>query len=34
VPTTMLIDSAGKVKERKVGYIGPSEFLSDLRNVD
>ncbi len=34
VPTTMLIDSAGKVKERKVGYIGPREFLSDLRNVD
>jgi thioredoxin:protein disulfide reductase len=34
VPTTMLIDSAGKVKERKVGYIGPREFLSDLRQVD
>jgi thiol:disulfide interchange protein DsbD len=34
VPTTMLIDSAGNVKERKVGYIGPHEFLSDLRNVD
>jgi thiol:disulfide interchange protein DsbD len=34
VPTTMLIDSAGKVKERKVGYIGPQEFLSDLRQVD
>jgi thiol:disulfide interchange protein DsbD len=34
VPTTMLIDSAGKVKQRKVGYIGPHEFLSDLRNVD
>ena len=34
VPTTMLIDSAGKVKKRKVGYIGPREYLSDLRNVD
>ena len=34
VPTTMLIDSAGNVKERKVGYIGPREYLSDLRNVD
>jgi thioredoxin:protein disulfide reductase len=34
VPTTMLIDSAGNVKMRKVGYIGPSELLSDLRNVD
>jgi thiol:disulfide interchange protein DsbD len=34
VPTTMLIDSAGKVTQRKVGYIGPSEMLSDLRQVD
>ena len=34
VPTTMLIDSAGKVTQRKVGYIGPQEFLSDLRQVD
>ncbi len=34
VPTTMLIDSAGKVAERKVGYIGPQEMLSDLRQVD
>jgi thiol:disulfide interchange protein DsbD len=34
VPTTMLIDSAGNVKMRKAGYIGPSEFLSDLRQVD
>ena len=34
VPTTMLIDSTGNVKMRKVGYIGPSELLSDLRNVD
>jgi thiol:disulfide interchange protein DsbD len=34
VPTTMLIDSTGTVKERKVGYIGPQEFLSDLRHVD
>jgi thioredoxin:protein disulfide reductase len=34
VPTTMLIDSAGKVAERKVGYVGPQEMLSDLRHVD
>jgi hypothetical protein len=30
----MLIDSAGKVAERKVGYVGPQEMLSDLRHVD
>jgi thioredoxin:protein disulfide reductase len=34
VPTTMLIDSSGKVLQRKVGYIGPREMLSDLRQVD
>ena len=34
VPTTMLIDSAGKVTQRKVGYIGPHEMLTDLRQVD
>ncbi|HEV2170841.1 MAG TPA: cytochrome c biogenesis protein CcdA [Candidatus Binatus sp.] len=34
VPTTMLIDSSGKVFQRKVGYIGASEMLSDLRQVD
>jgi thioredoxin:protein disulfide reductase len=34
VPTTMLIDSSGKVLERKVGYIGPQEMLTDLRQVD
>jgi thiol:disulfide interchange protein DsbD len=34
VPTTMLIDSAGKVATSKVGFIGPQEFLSDLRHVD
>ena len=34
VPTTMLIDSSGKVHERKVGYIGAREMLSDLRQVD
>jgi hypothetical protein len=30
----MLIDSAGKVAQRKVGYIGPQEMLSELRQVD
>ncbi|HZC46002.1 MAG TPA: cytochrome c biogenesis protein CcdA [Candidatus Acidoferrum sp.] len=34
VPTTMLIDSSGKVQQRKVGYIGPQEMLTDLRQVD
>ncbi len=34
VPTTLLIDSNGKVSQRKVGYIGPQEFLADLRRVD
>ncbi len=34
VPTTMLIDSAGKVAQRKVGYIGPQEMLAELRQVD
>jgi thioredoxin:protein disulfide reductase len=34
VPTTMLIDSSGKVLQRKVGYIGPREMLADLRQVD
>ncbi|HUA34091.1 MAG TPA: cytochrome c biogenesis protein CcdA [Candidatus Binataceae bacterium] len=34
VPTTLLIDSSGKVSNRKVGYIGPKEFLADLRHVD
>ena len=34
VPTTMMIDSAGKVLQRKVGYIGPREMLADLRHVD
>ena len=34
VPTTVMIDSAGKVLQRKVGYIGPQEMLADLRQVD
>src|SRR5271168_4083611 len=34
VPTTLLIDSTGKVLQRKVGYIGPQEMLADLRQVD
>ena len=34
VPTTVMIDSSGKVQVRKVGYIGSEEFLADLRRVD
>ncbi len=34
VPTTMLIDSRGRVYESKVGYVGARELLGDLRRVD
>ena len=34
VPTTVMIDSAGKVQVHKVGYIGSDEFLADLRRID
>jgi thioredoxin:protein disulfide reductase len=30
VPTTIFIDAAGQVRERRVGYIGPSDFLKYL----
>jgi thiol:disulfide interchange protein DsbD len=30
VPTTLFIDAAGRVTERRVGYIGPSDFLKYL----
>ena len=34
VPTTLLIDSSGKVSNQKVGYIGAKEMLDNLRRVD
>ncbi len=34
VPTTVLIDSSGKVRHQKVGYIGAKEMLDSLRHVD
>ena len=34
VPTTMLIDSAGRVRDRKVGYVGPRELFTALRQVN
>jgi thiol:disulfide interchange protein DsbD len=34
VPTTVFIDSAGKIRKRTVGYIGPGEFLKELRELD
>ncbi|MDO8432511.1 MAG: cytochrome c biogenesis protein CcdA [Candidatus Binatus sp.] len=34
VPTTLLIDSAGKVRQRKVGYVGPRELFTALRQVN
>jgi thioredoxin:protein disulfide reductase len=30
VPTTVFIDSSGKIRKRRVGYIGPAEFLRYL----
>jgi thioredoxin-related protein len=34
VPTTVMIDSSGRVQVQKVGYIGSAEFLADLRRID
>lgn len=34
VPTTLMINSSGTVQRRKVGYVGPQEYLSDLQQVD
>ena len=34
VPTTVLIDSSGKIRHQKVGYIGAKEMLDNLRDVD
>ncbi|MGH7935016.1 MAG: protein-disulfide reductase DsbD family protein [Candidatus Binataceae bacterium] len=31
VPTTVVIDANGKIRVRKVGYVGPKEFLKYLR---
>jgi thiol:disulfide interchange protein DsbD len=34
VPTILLIDSNGKIRNQKVGFIGAKEMLDNLRNVD
>ena len=34
VPTVVFIDSAGQVRKRRVGYIGPGEFVKLLRESD
>jgi thiol:disulfide interchange protein DsbD len=34
VPTTVLIDSRGKIRNQKVGYIGAKEMLDNLRRID
>jgi len=34
VPTVVFIDSAGQVRKRRVGYIGPAEFTRLLRKFD
>jgi thiol:disulfide interchange protein DsbD len=30
VPTTVFIDATGKIRKRRVGYVGPAEFLRYL----
>jgi thioredoxin:protein disulfide reductase len=34
VPTVVFIDAAGQIRERRVGYIGPDEFVKLLRESD
>jgi thioredoxin:protein disulfide reductase len=34
VPTTVFIDSAGRVRFNRAGYIGPQEFLGYLQHVE
>jgi len=34
VPTLLLLDGAGKLHTRLVGYIGPGEMLESLRAVN
>jgi thiol:disulfide interchange protein DsbD len=34
VPTTLFIDPSGHIRRREVGYVGPRQFLDDLRAVD
>jgi thioredoxin:protein disulfide reductase len=31
VPTTVFIDASGNIRKRRVGYVGPAEFLNELR---
>jgi thiol:disulfide interchange protein DsbD len=34
VPTTLFIDSSGRVRRREVGYVGPQRFIEDLKAID
>jgi thiol:disulfide interchange protein DsbD len=34
VPTTVFIDSQGAVRHKLVGYVGPHEFLENLRRIN
>ena len=34
VPTTLFIDSNGKVRKRRVGYVGPGEFIRYLHEFN
>ncbi len=33
VPTTLFIDASGRVRERRVGYVGPAEFVKYLHEA-
>ncbi|HLW69535.1 MAG TPA: cytochrome c biogenesis protein CcdA [Candidatus Binataceae bacterium] len=34
VPTTLFLDGAGQVRQRRVGYIGPDDFLKYLHDAN
>jgi thioredoxin-related protein len=34
VPTTIFIDSRGRIRGNRAGYIGPREFLGYLLQVE
>ncbi|HYA36159.1 MAG TPA: thioredoxin family protein, partial [Candidatus Binataceae bacterium] len=34
VPTTLLIDSSGRIRKQEVGYLGPREMLDYMKQVD
>jgi thioredoxin-related protein len=34
VPTTVFIDSAGKIRKRVSGFISPRDFVDNLGQID